>query len=251
MKTPSRWYAIMLIAKLDRCEREKISSPPRKLSQVFDKNKDDRIRNIPKNERVRQRPFDEALRADLDWQSQHWKTYWSQTSSSSSSQQCGNTNTKTLNGEITIVGKSDGHRLFQSHIGFVSTDFAYRHQRKSCTRRGVKTEQNVARTLFSVLSVSRSCDLHTHMRLAQDFTGVMLSLCAPQKSSHSMLHRPLLDVPDPFPSFCSTPLPSTSTALPMTGVRRPPLRHSARLLFGHLAESTLTLFVLGFHPVEE
>ena len=42
---------------------------------------------IAKNERVRQRPFDEALRADLEWQSQHWKTYWSPTSSSSSSQQ--------------------------------------------------------------------------------------------------------------------------------------------------------------------
>ena len=42
---------------------------------------------FPKNERVRQRPFDEALRADLEWHSQNWKTYWSQTSSSSSSQQ--------------------------------------------------------------------------------------------------------------------------------------------------------------------
>ena len=42
---------------------------------------------IPKNERVRQRPFDESLRAELEWQSQHWKTYWSQPFSSSSSQQ--------------------------------------------------------------------------------------------------------------------------------------------------------------------
>ena len=52
----------------------------------------------------------------------------------------GNTNTKTLNGantktrngEITIGGKCDGYRLFQSHIGFFfflkkKTDFAYRH----------------------------------------------------------------------------------------------------------------------------
>ena len=113
----------------------------------------------------------------------------------------------------------------------------------------MKTEQNVARTFFSVLSVSRSFDLHTHMRLAQDFTGVMLSLCAPQRSStHSMFHRPLLDVPDPFPSFCSTPPPSTSTALPMTGIRRHPrATPPGGLLFGRLAESTLTLFVFLCH----
>ena len=34
-------------------------------------------------------------------------------------------NTKTLNGEILIGGKSDGYRLFQSHVGFFFTDFAY------------------------------------------------------------------------------------------------------------------------------
>ena len=38
-----------------------------------------------------------------------------------------------------------------------------------------------------------------------------------------MFHRPLLDVPDPFPFvFCSTPPPSTPTALPLTGIRRCP-----------------------------
>ena len=42
---------------------------------------------IPKNERARQRPFDEALRAELEWQLQNWKTYWSELSFSSSSQQ--------------------------------------------------------------------------------------------------------------------------------------------------------------------
>ena len=42
---------------------------------------------IPKNERVRQRPCDEALRPELEWQSQNWKTCWSQPSSSSSSSQ--------------------------------------------------------------------------------------------------------------------------------------------------------------------
>ena len=42
---------------------------------------------IPKNERVRQRNFNEALRTELEWQSPNWKTFWSQPSSSSSSSQ--------------------------------------------------------------------------------------------------------------------------------------------------------------------
>ena len=42
---------------------------------------------IPKNERVRQRPVDETLRAELEWQSQNWKTCWSLPFSSSSSSQ--------------------------------------------------------------------------------------------------------------------------------------------------------------------
>ena len=40
---------------------------------------------IPKNERMRQRPFDEALRAELEWMSQNGRTYFSQPSSCSSS----------------------------------------------------------------------------------------------------------------------------------------------------------------------
>ena len=55
-----------------------------------------------------------------------------------------------------------------------------------------------------------------------------------------MFHRPHFDVPDPFPSFCSTPPLSAPTARLMTGIRRvscatPP----GGLLFGHLTESTL------------
>ena len=30
---------------------------------------------VPKNERIRQRPFDEALRAELEWMSQNWKAF--------------------------------------------------------------------------------------------------------------------------------------------------------------------------------
>ena len=40
---------------------------------------------IPKNERMRQRQFDEALRAGLEWTSQNWRTTFSQPCFSSSS----------------------------------------------------------------------------------------------------------------------------------------------------------------------
>ena len=43
--------------------------------------------SIPKNERMRQRTFDEEFRAELEWMSQDWKTFWSQPSSSSPSSQ--------------------------------------------------------------------------------------------------------------------------------------------------------------------
>ena len=111
-----------------------------------------------------------------------------------------------------------------------------------CTRRGVKTE----RTFYSV---SRIFDHHTHLRAAQSLTAHVwdvLHLCASfASSSHNMFHRPLLDVPDPFPSY-STPPPSTPTALSMTGIRKSPCAtpHGG-LLFGHLAESTP---LTGYEP---
>ena len=87
----------------------------------------------------------------------------------------------------------------------------------------VETEHLVARTFFSV---SRTCDHHTHLRVAQGLTAHVwdvLHLCAYEKpSTHNMFHRPLRDVPDPLPSFCSTPPPSTPTALPMTRIKRSP-----------------------------
>ena len=97
----------------------------------------------------------------------------------------------------------------------------------SCTRRDAKTEHLVARTFFSG-SRFFIADQHTHLRVAQVWD--VLHLCASEKSStHNMFHRPLLDVPDPCPSFCFTPPPSTQTSLPMTGIRRSLLRrHTAR-----------------------
>ena len=43
---------------------------------------------IPKNERERQRPFDEELRSNLEWQSWNWNVNQSQASSSSSTTWC-------------------------------------------------------------------------------------------------------------------------------------------------------------------
>ena len=75
--------------------------------------------SVPQNERVRQRPFDEALRADLEWRSPNWKT-GRDLPLRHPHNNGGNTNIETLDGEITIGGKSDGYRLFQSHIGYFS-----------------------------------------------------------------------------------------------------------------------------------
>ena len=118
----------------------------------------------------------------------------------------GNTNSKTLNGEINIGGKSDGYRLFQSHIFF--------------HRFRVQPLANVVRAFFSVAHFAH----HTYLRVAQGPDGSSLGCVAPLRisSTHNMFHRPLLDVRDPFPSFCSTPPPTTPRALPMTGNRRSP-----------------------------
>ena len=84
-KTPSRWYAMMMIAKLN-CEREKIKSTTHNLT-VLQREQGRQNACIPKNERTRQRPFNEALRADLEWHSPNGRSHLSQTFSSSSSQQ--------------------------------------------------------------------------------------------------------------------------------------------------------------------
>ena len=71
----------------------------------------------------------------------------------------------------------------------------------------------------------------THLGVVQGPCGSSLGCVAP------LFHRPLFDVPDPFPSFCSTPPPSTPNSLLMTGTRRPfCATPPGGLLFGHLAE---------------
>ena len=88
---------------------------------------------IPKNERVRQRPFDEALRADLEWQSQLWKTFWSRLSSSTPSQKMVATRTPTLSMAPTPRHSMTRSQLVERVMATDSlkatffTDFAYRH----------------------------------------------------------------------------------------------------------------------------
>ena len=134
----------------------------------------------------------------------------------------GNTNTKTLNGEIKIGGKSDGYRHFQSHI-VVFTDFCV--QLLGNVVHATESEDRTPCRTHIFLSVARF-DHHTHLRVAQGLDG-------------SMFHRPLFDVLDPFLSFDSTPPPSTPTAMPMTGIRRSPSAtpHEGSQ-FGHLDEPT-------------
>ena len=54
-----------------------------------------------------------------------------------------------------------------------------------------------------------------------------------------MFHRTLLDMPDTFSSFCSTPPQTTPDSLLLTRIKRTPCATPpAGMLFGHLAESS-------------
>ena len=80
-------YELMLVSKLNdgkhpgKCQTERIFH-----KQLAHLERQQRRVNpqIPKNERERQRPFDEQLRSELEWQSWNWKVGRSQASSSSS-----------------------------------------------------------------------------------------------------------------------------------------------------------------------
>ena len=67
--------------------RRKFSTPPTQI--IASLRQEQRRQNsfIPKNERMRRRPFVEALRAESEWMRQNWRTYFSQSSSSSPSSQ--------------------------------------------------------------------------------------------------------------------------------------------------------------------
>ena len=114
----------------------------------------------------------------------------------------GNTNTGTLNGEINTGGKSDGYMLFQSRIGFFAqisrTDISECRARDGGGRQNTLSHAH----LFSVsrtLTILRTC---VWLKGLTAQVWDVLHLCAPWKSpTRNMCNRPLLDVPDPFPSF--------------------------------------------------
>ena len=145
---------------------------------------------IPKNERVRQRNFSEALRTELEWQSPNWKNLLGRNllplhhphnnGGNTNIKTLNGANTKTLNGEITSGGKSDG-----CSVDFCVTDFAYRHWRMSCSRRSVEDRKNTS----SHAHFSQSCQCRAHLstfdlshaRSRHDWD--VLHVCAPLKSS--------------------------------------------------------------------
>ena len=99
---------------------------------------------------------------------------------------------------------------------------------------------------LSLVSVSHLIAVFTHtlVRVAQVKLVTWLGRVAYLRAffkvirSYSIFHRPLLDLPDPFPTVCSAPPPSTLNSLLMTGIRRPSCATPpGRILFGHLTES--------------
>ena len=136
------------------------------------------------------------------------------------------------------------------------TDCAYRHWRMSCTRRGGE-DRTLRRThiFLSLVSVAHTCAPLTFTRTCVwlKAQGSRLDwdvshICAPQKSSTltaCFTHRASTCLTH-FPSFWSTPPPSTPNSLLMTGIRRPPgATPPGGLLCGRLAESTP---LTGYEP---
>ena len=186
-KTPSRWYATKMIAQLDRCEHEKIFSPLR-----FDKNKDD---IIPFFRRTREYGKDHSMKhCEETWNGRakvgrppgrnlplhHLHNNGGNTNTKTPN----GANTKTLNGEITIGGKSDGCRLFQSHIGFVSQ--ISRTDISECRARDGGWRQNTS----SHAHFSQCCRCRAPLTFTRTCVWLKISqeLCCPIKRIEIILH---------------------------------------------------------------
>ena len=237
-RAPSRWYATGRIVKLVQWKQEKIPDLLRKFSQVFDKNKDDRILLFRRTRELRQRPFNEALRAELEWMSQNWRTYVSQPSSSSSSSQNWSQHEhqdarwsehqdsqwqdhqwqdhqwwiRRFFQGVSLTGNSDS--LVSDGRCRPNTS-SHAHCSQSCLVAQVWAQITFTRTCvwLKAQGVHRSCvvPLRTQKNI----------------SAHSMFHRTLVGVPDTFSSLCSSPPQTTPTSLPLTGIRSTPLCHVA------------------------
>ena len=216
-RTPC-WYPTM-ISKLDRCEREKISSPPRSVSEFFNEKKDDKTLT---SRSTRERAKDHSMK--------HREQTWTGTAQIGDPtcrklplhelhNKGGNTSTKTLNSKINTGGDSDAYRLFQSRVDFFA-DIAYRHQRMSCTRREVNTEHLVARTIF----LCRALDHRSSHAAACGSSFGMCCTFAHLKShplTTCFIHNSPMCL-NPFLPLCSTPPSTSQTPLPVPGIRRSP-----------------------------
>ena len=130
-RAPSRWYAVMMIAKVDRCEHEEILSPLHEFSQVFDKNKDERILLF---RRTREYGKDHSMKhCEQSWDGRvKFGTFIGRNFPlHPPHNNGGNTNTKilnaanikTLNGEITVGGNSDDYRHLSKPYRIFFTEF--------------------------------------------------------------------------------------------------------------------------------
>ena len=131
-------------------------------------------------------------------------------------------NTKTLDGDITSGGKSDGYRLFANpmwqslcakFLRILRFFHRFRVQASANAVHATVSEDNTSShahfslSLVSVAHIRAPLTFHPHMRVAQDMILTCCTSARLQSHPHNMFHRPFLDVPDPFPLFCSTPPP--------------------------------------------
>ena len=101
---------------------------------------------ISKHLRERQRPFDEKLRSDLEWQSWNWNVNWSQVSSSSQENE---TNHNKDNGKISSGDKRGNtvSLIHQSFFKILAHSYFFRLETlANVVRRRVKTEHLVVHT---------------------------------------------------------------------------------------------------------
>ena len=160
---------------------------------------------IPKNERVRQRPFGEALPADQEWQNNKLENLLVATflfiilttmvATRPSRHSMARTPRHSM-ARSQLVGRVMAADSFKDTQDFFFTDFAYIHRRMSCTRREGE-DRTLRRThmflsLVGVVHLIAPLTFHTHMRVAQDMIGTCCTSAHSQKSStHSTFHRPL------------------------------------------------------------
>ena len=166
-RAPSYLFS-MMTSKLDQRKQEKISSPPRELSQIFDENKDDRTSFSRRRSEHAKDHSMKPCEQTWDGTAKIGKPIGRKLFLHHLHNNGGKTNTKTLNFELNIGGKSDGYRLFQSHI-----DCFHRFRVQTLANvhtTGGKTEHLVACTFFSLLhtlTTTRTCvwlkDLTAHV----------------------------------------------------------------------------------------